>query len=211
MTYNLELINEAKIFVESAMSEMPGDHDYSHVKRVYEISNVILDSVGGDKEIVNLASLFHDVADHKFSGDDEASGKSAENFLKGKIDNSRIDWIKAIVSNMSWSKNIDDISPYGNKEFHIVQDADRIDALGAIGIARTFSFGGYKKLPLYSPDHDLYDPEGNYGLQHIHQKYFKVYGSLHFDISRQIAKPRHDFVVKFANQFKKEWYGQDYK
>jgi uncharacterized protein len=207
MTNNKELIQKVEEFVKVEMSQYGGDHDWTHIDRVRNYALEIAGKVAKpiDLEIIELAALLHDVADYKLATHGLSDRQMIEKVLGKNYDQNKLEGIIEIVGNLSWSKGVKDISNTWNNEFHIVQDADRIDALGAIGVARTFAYGGFKKRPLYIESSDMVNVDVPASLNHLHWKILKIKDSLHYAESKVIAGPLHDYVQQFSDQFLKEW------
>ena len=147
-------IYKTKAFVKSTLKTAEGGHDWFHTERVYKNALLISKSEQVDLTVVKLAALLHDIADSKFHNGDESIGpKTAKNFLKSiGVDDDIIGHVVNIIANMSFSKSLDKSNGFHSIELEVVQDADRLDAIGAIGIARCFNYGGFKDRSLYNPD-----------------------------------------------------------
>ncbi len=148
-----EIIDHTIVFVKHELRESERGHDWWHVHRVYQNALRISRSEPGDPLIVRLAALLHDIADAKFHGGDESIGPAkARTFLNSlDVRISVIDQVVSLIENISYKSNID-ANPIRTPELDIVQDADRLDAIGAIGIARAFHYGGYKNREIYNPE-----------------------------------------------------------
>ncbi len=149
---NENIINKTILFVKSKLENAEGGHDWFHIERVFKNSVILADNVDCDIMVVKLAALLHDIADSKFHNGDETVGpKMAREFLESEnLDQATIQHVIAIIENISFKGgNIQ--KQFYSKELDIVQDADRLDAMGAIGIARAFNYGGFKNRPLYNP------------------------------------------------------------
>lgn len=148
------IINKTITFVKQQLINAESGHDWFHIERVHKNAKHIAIHEKVDLFIVELAALLHDIADSKFHNGDESIGpKKAKEFLQSvNIDTEKVNHIVNIIANMSFSKNIEKKAEFTSLELQVVQDADRLDAIGAIGIARTFNYGGYKNRTLYNPD-----------------------------------------------------------
>ena len=148
------LIEATIAFVKSELTNAEGGHDWFHIERVYKNTLVIAKHENVDITVVSLAALLHDIADSKFNNGDETIGpKVASAFLlKQNVDSEIIEHVTQIIEHMSFKNSFDLDTSFFSKEMHVVQDADRLDAIGAIGIARCFNYGGFKNRPLYSPE-----------------------------------------------------------
>ena len=187
---NDRLINDAKEYIKVLFKENSDGHDLDHSLRVYSNAMVIAGTEQDcDIEAVALAALLHDTDDHKLF--DTEGNANAVSFLRSHgIDDQRISFIVSIIESVSFSKN------RGKKpaclEGKIVQDADRLDAMGAIGIARTFAYGGKHGRPL----------EG--GIDHFHEKLLLLKDELNTAKAREMAEPRHGFLKEFIEHFNSE-------
>ena len=147
------IVEETEKFVKKVLYKAEGGHDWWHIHRVRNLSLKIAKGEGADEFVVELAALLHDIADPKFhDGNEEIGPEMAKSFLKSiNVENYIIDHIENIIRNISFKNSFDEIN-FNSKELEIVQDADRIDAIGAIGIARTFNYGGHIGTEIYNPD-----------------------------------------------------------
>ena len=187
---NNELIDEAKGYVKDLFRNNSDGHDFEHTMRVYLNAMAIAETESFcDTEIVALAALLHDVDDHKlFNTENNAN---ARNFLKQhEVDESRISFICEVINEVSFSKNRDR-HPL-TIEGMIVQDADRLDALGAVGIARTFAYGGKQGRSLDD------------SIQHFHEKLLLLKDLMNTEAGKRLAEDRHDFLNTFLDQYYSE-------
>ena len=215
---NLVLIEATKAFVKKELANAEGGHDWFHIERVY--NNALLISKGEvvKLEIVALGALLHDIADSKFhNGDDTVGPKKARTFLQEhNVDSSIIEHVVAIIENISFSSNIGKTDAFNSSELQVVQDADRLDALGAIGIARTFNYGGFMNRTLYNPDikPNLNMTKAEYKastaptINHFYEKLLLLKDTMNTKTGKQIAKERHNYMVSFLNQFHAEVNGE---
>ena len=215
---NLVLIEATKAFVKKELANAEGGHDWFHIERVY--NNALLISKGEvvNLEIVALGALLHDIADSKFhNGDDTVGPKKARTFLQEhSVDSSIIEHVVAIIENISFSSNIGKTDAFNSSELQVVQDADRLDALGAIGIARTFNYGGFKNRTLYDPEikPNLNMTKAEYKastaptINHFYEKLLLLKDTMNTKTGKQIAKERHNYMVSFLNQFHAEVNGE---
>jgi uncharacterized protein len=152
MTDN-QLIETTKIFVKETLKNAEGGHDWFHTERVYKNALLISKTEAVDVFVVQLGALLHDIADSKFHDGDETLGpQMAREFLfKHNVDSSVIEHVVSIIKHISFKNSLDGKSSFTSKELEVIQDADRLDAIGAIGIARCFNYGGFKNRPLYDP------------------------------------------------------------
>lgn len=198
-------------------SQFEGDssgHDWSHIMRVYNMARHIQKSEGGDLEVVELAALLHDISDHKFNGGklDEGGKVARALLLDLGYDKGKAEQVKYIVDNVSY-KGANTPSEMNTLEGKIVQDADRIDAIGAIGVGRTFAYGGYKNQAMYIPEleakmHDSFEEYANEKtctINHFHEKLLLLSSRLNTTTAKEIGKIRHQFMEDFLKQFYTEW------
>ena len=189
-------------------------HDWYHISRVVNLSRYIQSKEGGNLEVIELAALLHDISDHKFNGGKlDEGGKVAHSLLlELGADEKLADEVKYIVDNVSY-KGANTTVEMETLEGKIVQDADRIDAIGAIGIGRTFAYGGHKGQPMYEPKaqpkmHDSFDEYASSGtntINHFYEKLLLLSDRLNTPTARQIGKERHQFMEQFLKQFYSEW------
>ncbi|WP_333807918.1 HD domain-containing protein [Flavobacterium sp.] len=215
----MQLINNTILFVKNQLSNAEGGHDWFHIERVYKNALLIAEE---EKEcnliVVKLAALLHDIADSKFHNGDELVGpKTARIFLESQnVSEDIISHVIAIIENISF-KGGNFEKKFHSKELEIVQDADRLDAIGAIGIARTFNYGGFKNRPLYNPNiqpnlnmsKEEYKNSEAPTLNHFYEKLLLLKDKMNTETGKKIATKRHDFMVTFLSQFYAEWDGQE--
>lgn len=205
-------------FVQKTLQGAEGGHDWFHIQRVYRNALLIAkDDKKIDLLVVSLAALLHDIADAKFHGGDENLGpKMAQEFLTdlGVADHV-IQHVVNIILNISFRSNLDFQNSFNSKELEIVQDADRLDAIGAIGIARTFNYGGYKNRELYNPDilpdlkmtKEQYKNSNAPTLNHFYEKLLLLKDKMNTDTGKMLAGERHRFMLDYLEQFYNEWNG----
>lgn len=189
-------------------------HDWYHVERVHRLSMQIQKQEGGNRTIISAAALLHDISDHKFNGGDYRLGgkKAAEILKKFDFRTDEITQITEIVSGVSFKGNNVTPSPL-SLEGKIVQDADRLDAIGAIGIARTFAYGGYSGQPIYDPTchpkvhntPEAYLKDKTHTINHFYEKLLLLKDRMHTETAKKIALERHKFMQQFLDQFYTEW------
>ncbi|WP_397364303.1 HD domain-containing protein [Olleya sp. R77988] len=215
---NHHLIETTKAFVKETLKDAEGGHDWFHIERVYNNALLISKNEKADKLVVKLGALLHDIADSKFhNGDSTIGPKIAGAFLlKQNVDSATINHVIKIIENISYSSNIEKPSNFKSLELDVVQDADRLDALGAIGIARTFNYGGFKDRVIYNPDikPNLEMSKAEYKastaptINHFYEKLLLLKDKMNTKTGKQIAKKRHDYMVDFLKQFYAEWEGE---
>jgi uncharacterized protein len=215
--YSKTVINNAKDFVQNQLKDAEAGHDWFHTERVYKNAIHIAKKELCNKQVVALAALLHDVADSKFHNGDETIGsKIAKTFLETqKLDMPTIENIIAIIENCSF-KGGNFQTQLNTIELQIVQDADRLDALGAIGIARAFNYGGYKNRGLYDPQilpnlkmtKEEYKNSNAPTINHFYEKLLLLKDKMNTETGKQMAKVRHEFLELYLQQFYKEWEGE---
>ncbi|WP_290699603.1 HD domain-containing protein [Lacinutrix sp.] len=218
MPLNNNLIEATKTFVKTELADAEGGHDWFHIERVYNNALIISKGETVDTLIVALGALLHDIADSKFyDGDDTVGPKKATQFLqKHKVEITIIDHVVNIIKNISFSANIDKINTFNSIELQVVQDADRLDALGAIGIARTFNYGGFKNRAIYNPEikpnlkmtKEEYKASTAPTLNHFYEKLLLLKDTMNTKTGRKIAEERHNYMVSFLEQFFAEVNGE---
>ncbi len=212
-----EIIQNTINFVKEELQNAEGGHDWFHIERVYKNALLISESENVDKTVVSLGALLHDIADSKFHNGDETVGpKKARKFLKSQnISEETIDHVVKIIENVSF-KGGNKNQEFHSKELEVVQDADRLDALGAIGIARTFNYGGFKSRKLYDPEikpnlnmtPSEYKVSDAPTINHFYEKLLLLKDRMNTETGRKIAEERHAFMETFLHQFYAEWNGK---
>lgn len=213
----MQIINNTILFVKNQLTHAEGGHDWFHIERVYKNALLIAEEEECDVTVVKLGALLHDIADSKFHGGDETVGpKTARTFLESQnVSEDIILHVISIIENISF-KGGNFEKKFNSKELEIVQDADRLDALGAIGIARTFNYGGFKNRPLYNPNiqpnlnmsKEEYKNSESPTLNHFYEKLLLLKDKMNTETGIKIAQKRHDFMVTFLSQFYAEWDGE---
>lgn len=214
----MSLIADTILFVKEQLKNAEGGHDWFHIERVYKNAQVIAAAEDCDLEVVTLAALLHDIADSKFHNGDETIGpKVARAFLEAnQVVPDTVDHVIAIIENISFKGGNFD-QQFHSKELAIVQDADRLDAIGAIGIARTFNYGGFKNRALYDPEikpnlsqtKEEYKKNEAPTINHFYEKLLLLSDKMNTETGKKMAKKRHDFMVHFLAQFYAEWEGKE--
>ena len=212
-----EIISNTIAFVKEELQNAEGGHDWFHIERVYKNAMLISETEKVDKTVVVLGALLHDIADSKFHGGDESVGpKKARQFLNSQnISEETIEHIIKIIENVSF-KGGNKHQEFHSKELDVVQDADRLDALGAIGIARTFNYGGFKNRKLYDPEikpnlnmtASEYKASDAPTINHFYEKLLLLKQLMNTKTGRKIAEERHQFMETFLQQFYAEWEGK---
>lgn len=209
-----DIIKKTQYYVEETLKTDCTGHDWWHIHRVYNVATYICQKESGNLLVIQLAALLHDIADWKFHGGNEKAGpEKARSWLnKLDVEISIIDHVCHIIETMSFKgANVQSIMP--TLEGKIVQDADRLDALGAIGIARTFAYGGFVGRPLYDPDikpllhnsFEEYKKHQGTTLNHFFEKLLLLQAIMNTQTAKQIAKKRHQFMQNYVDEFLGEW------
>ena len=217
MTKEETLIENTIEFVKNHLKDAEGGHDWFHIERVLNNSRLIAQGENANLTVVELGALLHDIADSKFHGGDETIGpKVASDFLESQEVSQKIkDHVIKIIENISFKGgNID--QKFNSPELDIVQDADRLDAIGAIGIARTFNYGGFKGRALYDPEikpnmnmtKEEYKASNAPTINHFYEKLLLLKDRMNTKTGRRIAADRHTFMVHYLEQFYAEWNGR---
>lgn len=211
------LINKTILFVKTKLENAEGGHDWFHIERVYRNSLLIAEGESCDLTVVKLGALLHDIADSKFHNGDETVGpKVAREFLESnQLEETTIQHIIKIIENISF-KGGNVQKQFSSIELDIVQDADRLDAIGAIGIARTFNYGGFKNRPLYNPNiapnlrmsKEEYKNSQAPTINHFYEKLLLLKDKMNTETGKQIAQERHRYMQGFLSQFYAEWDGE---
>lgn len=213
-----ELIKKTKDYVKIVLKNAEGGHDWFHTKRVYNIAKRIALKENADTLVVELAALLHDIADSKFNDGNEAIGpEMAATFLiKHNADSMVVTHVLNIIKHMSFKNSLDNQITFNSLELQIVQDADRLDAIGAIGIARAFNYGGFKNRALFDPaiKPNLNMTKAEYKnstaptINHFYEKLLLLKDHMNTKTGKAIAKNRHQFMQQFLEQFYAEWDGE---
>lgn len=208
------IVEKTTAFVKQQLEDAESGHDWFHTERVYKMAVKIQRKEGGNLQVISLAALLHDVADPKFhDGDEELALKISEAFLQSQnIGADELHQILHIIRYMSF-KNRAEVQDRVPLELQIVQDADRLDAIGAIGIARTFNFGGFKNNRMYDPailpnlnmDKEQYKKSASPTINHFYEKLLLLKNLINTNTAKAIAEDRHEFMVEFLNRFLYEW------
>ncbi len=214
----MQIINNTILFVKNQLAQAEGGHDWFHIERVYKNALLIAEEEECNLTVVKLAALLHDIADSKFHNGDETIGpKVAREFLESQnVSEDIILHVIAIIENISF-KGGNFENKYHSKELEIVQDADRLDAIGAIGIARTFNYGGFKNRVIYDPNippkmnmsKEEYKNSESPTLNHFYEKLLLLKDKINTKTGKKIAQKRHDFMVTFLSRFYSEWDGEE--
>jgi uncharacterized protein len=206
-------------FVKTELQNAEGGHDWFHIERVFKNTVLISKDENVDIFIVSLAALLHDIADPKFYNGDETIGpKIAAEFLeKQKVDTKTIIHVINIIKYISFKNSLSTTDKkFTSKELEVVQDADRLDAIGAIGIARCFNYGGFKNRALYNPEilpnlemtKEEYKKSDAPTINHFYEKLLLLKDKMNTKTGEKIVLERHQFMKIFLAQFYNEWNGE---
>lgn len=215
---NQTIINNAVEFVKQTLAEAEGGHDWWHIYRVWKnAQNIAKQEDGVDMLVVELGALLHDIADSKFhDGDEEIGPKTARDYLTSQnLPQDVIEHVENIVRHISF-KGAFEGQKWTSPELAVVQDADRLDAIGAIGIARTFNYGGHKGRALYDPNNkpnlemtkEEYKASTAPTLNHFYEKLLLLKNMMNTETGKSMAEERHVFMEQYLEQFYSEWEGK---
>lgn len=212
-----KLIHDTILFVKQTLANAEGGHDWFHIERVYKNALLIAQSEQCDILIVQLGALLHDIADSKFHHGDESIGpKTARKFLQEQnVEEAVIAHVVQIIANISFKGGKTERT-FSSIELDIVQDADRLDAIGAIGIARAFNYGGFKNRALYHPEiapnlrmsKEEYKSSQAPTINHFYEKLLLLKDKMNTKTGSEIASKRHRYMENFLAQFYAEWEGE---
>jgi len=212
------IVDHSVAYVKRVLEGAEGGHDWYHILRVWKMARYIREKEGsGDLLTIELAALLHDISDPKFNGGDEEAGfRLAAKFLTEEgVDRERIDHVSGIIRNVSFKGGRKQVE-INTIEFQIVQDADRLDAMGAIGIARAFNYGGFKNFPIYDPtvpvteyaDSTSYYASSAPTINHFHEKLLKLKDLMNTRTGKALAQDRHQYMLTFLERFQHECDGE---
>jgi uncharacterized protein len=213
----MTIIDKTILFVKEKLQHAEGGHDWFHIERVFKNAVSIAHEEVCNVTIVKLGALLHDIADSKFhDGDEEIGPKTARKFLESEnVSEEIIEHVIQIIKNISF-KGGNFEKTFSSKELEVVQDADRLDALGAIGIARAFNYGGFKNRALYNPNSapklnmtkEEYKKSDSPTLNHFYEKLLLLKDKMNTETGKKLAQERHRFMETFLSQFYAEWEGE---
>ncbi len=215
--FQQEIIQKTSDFVRQTLAGAEGGHDWWHIYRVWRSAQKIAAEENADLFTVELAALLHDIADPKFhDGDEEIGPKMARDFLeKQGVELPVLEQVDKIIRNISF-KNSFENPGFRSKELAVVQDADRLDAIGAIGIARAFNYGGFKNRQLYDPGippnqvltKEEYKKSISPTINHFYEKLLLLKDLMNTTAGKRIAEERHRFMEIYLDHFYNEWEGE---
>ena len=217
----MTLIEKTRQYVEATLAgttlTVEGSHDWWHIHRVWNTAKQIADKEGADRNIIELAALLHDIGDWKFNNGDETIGpaRAREWLVTNNVKEDIISEVCEIIYTISY-KGAGVATPMKTLEGKVVQDADRLDAIGAIGIARAFSYGGYAKRLIYHPHQSPvlhasfaeYKKSEGHTINHFHEKLLLLKDRMNTPAGKKLAEEKHRFMEVFLQQFFKEWDGE---
>lgn len=211
-----QMINQTIAFVKQELQHAEAGHDWFHIERVWKTAKNIGAEEKVDMLVVEFATLLHDIADSKFhDGDEEIGAAKAGEFLKSiAVDEDIIQHVQQIIRNMSYKASLGTLN-FTSTEMEVVQDADRLDAIGAIGIARAFTYGGFKNRELYNPEvkpnlqqsKEAYKKSEAPTINHFYEKLLLLKDKMNTASGKKMAEERHQFMVQYLDQFYAEWEG----
>ena len=212
-----QVISNTENFVKTTLKNAEGGHDWFHILRVWNNAKLMAKDEKVDVFIVELGALLHDIADSKFHNGDETVGpKVARDFLESqKVEEAIIIHIENIITNISYKGGNFD-QKFRSPELDVIQDADRLDAIGAIGIARCFNYGGFKNRPLHNPEikpnlnltKEEYKKSNAPTINHFYEKLLLLKDRMNTKTGKKIAEERHQYMETFLQQFYDEWNGE---
>ena len=212
-----EIIETTVHFVKTTLQNAEGGHDWWHIERVWKNAVTIAEAEKVNLQVVELAALLHDIADAKFNnGDEEIGPAKATQFLQSiHVAEEIIEEVEIIIRNISF-KGGNFTQYFNSPELAVVQDADRLDALGAIGIARAFNYGGFKNREIYNPaiapdlgmTKESYKKNAAPTINHFYEKLLLLKNKMNTTTGKQMAEERHLFMETYLEQFYKEWEGE---
>ena len=212
------LIEKTIAYVKQELQHAEGGHDWFHTERVYKNALLISKGESVNNLVVVLAALLHDIADSKFYNGDETIGpkKASAFLLKQNADSTIIEHVVQIIKHMSFKNSFELGISFSSKEMEVVQDADRLDAIGAIGIARCFNYGGFKDRAIYDPNiepnlnmtKEEYKSSSAPTINHFYEKLLLLKNQMNTKTGKRIAAERHKYMEGFLKQFYAEWNGK---
>lgn len=210
-------VNQTIQYVKETLYHAEGGHDWWHVYRVWQLAKTIAKSENVKGIIVELGALLHDIADAKFNDGNETIGPAKAHAFLSKIgvDTTTINAVVYIIQNISFKGGFESDQPKPI-ELQVVQDADRLDAIGAIGVARAFNYGGFKNRKLYNPNippaqytnKEAYKNNTAPTINHFYEKLLLLKDKMNTDTGKKIALHRHQYMLHFLEQFFNEWEGK---
>ncbi|UYQ91661.1 HD domain-containing protein [Chitinophaga horti] len=214
----MTIIETTVAYVKEELAGAEGGHDWWHIYRVWKLARHIAEKEGADLQVVELGALLHDIADSKFHGGDEEAGPAkARAFLQAQqVNEAVIGHVENIIRHISF-KGGKEKAVFTSPELSAVQDADRLDAIGAIGIARAFNYGGFRNRAMYDPTiaPDLHMTRDQYKnstaptINHFYEKLLLLKDRMNTATGKALAEERHQFMEQFLDRFYQEWEGKE--
>lgn len=211
------VIQQTVEFVKSTLAGAEGGHDWWHIYRVWQLAKHLSQTENVDSFVVELGALLHDIADVKFhDGDETIAPQKAREFLQSlQVEETVIVHVENIISNISFGGG-NGVQAFSSPELAVIQDADRLDAMGAIGIARTFNYGGFKNREMYNPGikpnlnmtKDEYRNSTAPTINHFYEKLLLLKNRMNTTTAKQMAEQRHNFMEQYLAEFYAEWEGR---
>ena len=210
-----EMLAQAEAFVKEQLARDSSGHDWWHIARVRRLARIIAREEGADLLVCELAALLHDVADDKIAGDEETGLRTVRGWLESHdVESSVIEQVMEIIATMSFGGG--NRPPMRTLEGRVVQDADRLDALGAVGVARAFAYGGSRGRALYDPgvapqqyaSKEQYRASNGTTINHFYEKLLLLKDHMNTDYARRLAEQRHAYMLAFLDEFAAEWDGE---
>lgn len=212
-----EIVEQTRSFVEKRLTGFEGSHDYWHSYRVWQLAKTIAETEPVCGFVVQLGALLHDIADAKFhNGDYEVASRVAGGFLARQgVKKAEREHVQQIVRHVSFKGEAHRQS-FRSPELEVVQDADRLEALGAIGIARTFAYGGFRQHPIYVPgqaprrkmNNEQYRNHQSHTINHFYEKLLLLKDRMNTPTGKNMAAHRHKVMENFLDEFFREWRGE---
>lgn len=210
-----EMLAQAEAFVKEQLARDSSGHDWWHIARVRRLARIIAREEGADLLVCELAALLHDVADDKIAGDEETGLRTVRGWLESHTVEGRVtEQVMEIIATMSFGGG--NRPPMRTLEGRVVQDADRLDALGAVGVARAFAYGGSRGRVLYDPgvapqqyaSKEQYRASNGTTINHFYEKLLLLKDHMNTDYARRLAEQRHAYMLAFLDEFAAEWDGE---
>lgn len=212
-----QIIANTEDFVKSKLLGEGSGHDWWHIKRVWDLAKNIAKNENVDVFVVELGALLHDIADWKFTNGDETVGPrvAQEWLVRQGVDDDIVKIVKEAIEDVSF-KGAGVTKNNRSREGEVIQDADRLDAIGAIGIARCFAYGGHKNREMYNPQinpvmhqtSEEYKKNASPSVNHFYEKLFLLKNLMNTETAKEIAKGRHKFMEEYLKEFFDEWKGR---
>lgn len=211
------ILENTVAFVKYTLADAEGGHDWWHTYRVWKSARKIAENEDVNMFVVELGALLHDIADSKFhDGNEETGPRKAREFLTSQdLEEDILNHIEKIIANISF-KGGHHIQKFSSPELDVIQDADRLDAIGAIGIARCFNYGGYRNRGIYDPELapnlqmtvEEYKTSNAPSLNHFYEKLLLLKERMNTRTGKEMALHRHLFMEQYLDEFYHEWNGE---